>query len=160
MDGRVQTNFRNDRSPSTARPSHLEVFPQISNGRILLAISCIFLQLMKIMGLEKSSENVAWMITTFLEMCFIFVLCQSILYSGGILQTTSKALVYTWLLLFACCVISFCYMISAFFSSASIGSVSAVILFLMTYMPYIVIIALGATLSTFSKVLAVSIYIL
>lgn len=47
-------------------------------------------------------------------------------------------------------------MVSTFFSSASIGSVSAVILFLMTYMPYIVIIALGTVLSTFSKVLAVS----
>lgn len=48
-------------------------------------------------------------------------------------------------------------MISTLFSSASIGSVSAVILFLMTYMPYIVIIALGTTLSACSKFLAVSI---
>lgn len=46
-------------------------------------------------------------------------------------------------------------MISSFFSSASIGSVSAVILFLITYMPYIVIVSLGTALSSLSKFLAV-----
>lgn len=46
-------------------------------------------------------------------------------------------------------------MVSTFFTSASIGSVSTVILFLMTYMPYILIISLGAILSMCSKALAV-----
>lgn len=47
-------------------------------------------------------------------------------------------------------------MTSTFFSTASTGSVSAVILFLITFMPYIIIIALGASLSFGAKVLAVS----
>lgn len=45
-------------------------------------------------------------------------------------------------------------MSSSFFTTASIGSVSTVILFLMTFMPYIVIISLGATLSAFGKFIA------
>lgn len=45
-------------------------------------------------------------------------------------------------------------MSSTFFSTASIGSVSTVILFLMTFLPYIIIISLGAVLSTFGKFLA------
>lgn len=45
-------------------------------------------------------------------------------------------------------------MAASFFSSASIGSVSTVILFLMTFLPYIIIISLGAVLSTFGKLLA------
>jgi ABC-type multidrug transport system fused ATPase/permease subunit len=45
-------------------------------------------------------------------------------------------------------------MSSSFFSTASIGSVSTVILFLMTFLPYIIIISLGATLSSFGKFLA------
>lgn len=45
-------------------------------------------------------------------------------------------------------------MSSSFFSTASIGSVSTVILFLMTFLPYIIIISLGATLSAFGKFLA------
>lgn len=45
-------------------------------------------------------------------------------------------------------------MASTFFSTASIGSVATVILFLMTFLPYIIIISLGAVLSTFGKFLA------
>lgn len=45
-------------------------------------------------------------------------------------------------------------MSSTFFSTASIGSVSTVILFLMTFLPYIIIISLGAILSTFGKFVA------
>ena len=46
------------------------------------------------------------------------------------------------------------YMCSMFFNSASIGSVSTVILFLITFLPYIIIIALGATLSSAAKFVA------
>uniref|UniRef100_A0A182UC32 ABC transporter domain-containing protein n=1 Tax=Anopheles melas TaxID=34690 RepID=A0A182UC32_9DIPT len=46
------------------------------------------------------------------------------------------------------------YMCSMFFNSASIGSVSTVILFLITFLPYIIIIALGATLSSVAKFVA------
>lgn len=45
-------------------------------------------------------------------------------------------------------------MASTFFSTASIGSVSTVILFLMTFLPYIIIISLGAVISGFTKFLA------
>jgi len=45
-------------------------------------------------------------------------------------------------------------MASTFFSTASIGSVSTVILFLMTFLPYIIIISLGAVLSSFGKFIA------
>lgn len=45
-------------------------------------------------------------------------------------------------------------MASTFFSSASIGSVSAVILFLMTFLPYIIIISLGSVLSLSGKFFA------
>lgn len=46
-------------------------------------------------------------------------------------------------------------MVSTFFTSASIGSVSAVILFLTTFLPYIIIISLGATLNNSWKFVAV-----
>jgi hypothetical protein len=40
-------------------------------------------------------------------------------------------------------------MVSAFFSMATIGSVATVIIFLITFMPYIIIISLDAALSSF-----------
>lgn len=45
-------------------------------------------------------------------------------------------------------------MASTFFSTASIGSVSTVILFLMTFLPYIIIISLGAVLNSLGKFIA------
>lgn len=45
-------------------------------------------------------------------------------------------------------------MVSSFFESASVGSVSAVILFLITFLPYIIIISLGSELSFSGKFLA------
>lgn len=53
-------------------------------------------------------------------------------------------------------VFRFSYMVSTFFSSASIGSVSTAILFLMTYMPYILIVTLDTLLNMWSKAATVS----
>lgn len=45
---------------------------------------------------------------------------------------------------------------STFFSSASIGSVSTVILFLTTFLPYIIVVALGTTLTSKYRFITVS----
>lgn len=50
----------------------------------------------------------------------------------------------------------FSYMGSTFFSSASIGSVSTVILFLTTFLPYIIVVALGTTLTSKYRFITVS----
>ncbi|XP_062562122.1 glucosylceramide transporter ABCA12 [Armigeres subalbatus] len=110
--------------------------------------------LMRAMGLKSYSDSISWVITTLIELCIVFVLALSILYSGGILEHSSKIFLFVYLLVFGVCLIAFCYMCSMFFSSASIGSVSAVILFLTTFLPYIVIISLGAVLSFAGKFVA------
>lgn len=45
-------------------------------------------------------------------------------------------------------------MSSNFFSTASVGSVATVILFLMTFLPYIIIVSLGTVLSMFGRFIA------
>lgn len=47
-------------------------------------------------------------------------------------------------------------MTSTFFSSASIGTVSVVIFFLITFLPYVVVVSLGTFLSSAAKFIAVS----
>lgn len=111
---------------------------------------------MRAMGLKSYSDSISWAVTTMIELCIVFVLALSILYGGGILQHSSKLFLFVYLLVFGVCLIAFCYMCSMFFGSASIGSVSAVILFLTTFLPYIIIISLGAVLSFTGKFVAVS----
>ncbi|XP_049289465.1 ATP-binding cassette sub-family A member 13 [Anopheles funestus] len=110
--------------------------------------------LMRSMGLKSGSETVSWIITTFIEICIVFLLGLIILYGGGILAYSSQIFLFCYMVVFGICLIGFCYMCSMFFSSASIGSVSSVILFLITFLPYIIIISLGATLSTVGKFIA------
>ncbi|XP_058118442.1 glucosylceramide transporter ABCA12 [Anopheles ziemanni] len=110
--------------------------------------------LMRSMGLKSGSETVAWMITTFIEIGIVFLIGLAILYGGGILVHSSQIFLFCYLLVFGICMIAFCYMCAMFFSSASIGSVSSVILFLTTFLPYILIISLGATLSAVGKFFA------
>jgi len=59
------------------------------------------------MGMRESSELVSWIITTFVELAIVFLMAVIILYSGGIMQFSSKILIYVYLLLFGACVISF-----------------------------------------------------
>lgn len=46
-------------------------------------------------------------------------------------------------------------MTSSFFTKATIGSVSSAIIFLMTFMPYIVIVSVGNTLTLTTKIVMV-----
>ncbi|XP_055530518.1 ATP-binding cassette sub-family A member 13 [Wyeomyia smithii] len=112
------------------------------------------IMLMRSMGLKSNSDSISWAITTMVELCIVFVLSLIILYCGGILLHSSKLFLFVYLLVFGVCLMAFCYMCSMFFASASIGSVSTVILFLATFLPYIIIISLGAVLSTGWKFVA------
>lgn len=62
---------------------------------------------MRTMGLQESSELVSWIITTFVELAIVFFLAVVILYTGGIMEFSSKLLIYLYLIIFGLCVISF-----------------------------------------------------
>lgn len=66
---------------------------------------------MKIMGLKNSSENISWIVSTLIDLSIALLLCEIILYAGGILQSTSPVLLYCFLMVFAACVIAFWYFI-------------------------------------------------
>jgi hypothetical protein len=62
---------------------------------------------MRTMGMKESSELVSWIITTFVELAIVFLIAVLILYSGGIMEYSSKILIYLYLLIFGLCIISF-----------------------------------------------------
>lgn len=57
--------------------------------------------------MDESSDLISWIITTFVELAIIFLLAEVILFSGGIMEYSSKLLIYIFLLIFGLCVISF-----------------------------------------------------
>lgn len=62
---------------------------------------------MRVMGLKRSSEYLAWFITTTLELALVFLIVSTILYTGGIFQTTNKLFLLFFLLTFGSGTIAF-----------------------------------------------------
>jgi hypothetical protein len=65
------------------------------------------LQLMRVMGLKKSSEYFAWVVTAFIELAIVFMLCLIILYSGDLIVSSNRVFLYCYLLFFGTCIIAF-----------------------------------------------------
>ncbi|XP_037044496.1 phospholipid-transporting ATPase ABCA1 isoform X2 [Bradysia coprophila] len=110
--------------------------------------------LMRVMGLRKSSEYLSWIITNLVEIFLVFTLCLIVMYIGELVIVTKVVFMYFFLTVFGICLISFCYMVSTFFSTATIGAVSGVFMFFSAFLPYIVIVAHDAQLTFGSKFLA------
>ncbi|XP_037825912.1 phospholipid-transporting ATPase ABCA1-like [Lucilia sericata] len=104
--------------------------------------------IMRSMGLKPCSELTSWCIVTFLELLIIFIGCSIILYSGGMVVYTKWLFVMIYLCIFGACLISFCYLCSTFFMSATIGAVATAVIFFITFCPYIIVLLFDAQLNS------------
>lgn len=64
-------------------------------------------KLMQCMGLWQSSDLIAWSVTTLVEIAITFLICTVILYTGGVLGSSSKLFLVFFLAMFAFSVLSF-----------------------------------------------------
>lgn len=62
---------------------------------------------MRVMGLRKSSEHIAWIITNVIELFIVFTLCLIVLYMGQIVIVTNVMFLYLFMIIFGICLISF-----------------------------------------------------
>lgn len=64
-------------------------------------------RLMRAMGLNKSSDLIAWIITTIIEISIINGLCSAILFISTAIQTTNFFFFFSYLTLFGLCIVAF-----------------------------------------------------
>ncbi|XP_043289977.1 uncharacterized protein ldd isoform X2 [Venturia canescens] len=102
---------------------------------------------MSVMGLKPWRNTLAWFATTYMELTIVMIFICIILVAGKILPHTDPLLLLLLLLDYVFSIVSFCYMISTIFSSASLAAVTTVVMFLLTYMPYVIVIAMEASMS-------------
>ncbi|XP_026316404.1 ATP-binding cassette sub-family A member 1-like [Hyposmocoma kahamanoa] len=76
-----------------------------------------------------------------------------ILKMGHVLPYTSTSLIFVLLFIFGLSVLSFSYMMSKLFSSASIAAVCSAIMYLVTFMPFVIILSLEAVISATVKLI-------
>ncbi|KAI4485555.1 hypothetical protein M0802_012731 [Mischocyttarus mexicanus] len=99
---------------------------------------------MSVMGLKPWRNTFAWFITSFIELSIVIICISIILLAGKILPKSNPVLVLMLLFDYVFSIVMFCYMISTIFSSASLSAITTVVMFLLTYMPYIIVIAMEA----------------
>ncbi|XP_014612694.1 PREDICTED: uncharacterized protein LOC106791527 isoform X1 [Polistes canadensis] len=99
---------------------------------------------MSVMGLKPWRNTFAWFITSFIELSVVIICISLILLAGKILPRSNPVLVLMLLFDYVFSIVTFCYMISTIFSSASLSAITTVVMFLLTYMPYIIVIAMEA----------------
>ncbi|XP_034938100.1 phospholipid-transporting ATPase ABCA1 [Chelonus insularis] len=102
--------------------------------------------IMNVMGLNYRNNIIAWFITTFVELLIVCGTILIILVFGKILPHSDPTLLFALLIDYTFSLITFCYMISTMFSSASLAAVTTIVMFLLTYMPYVIVIAMESNL--------------
>ncbi|XP_072756384.1 uncharacterized protein Ldd isoform X2 [Anoplolepis gracilipes] len=108
---------------------------------------------MSVMGLKPWRNTMAWFITTFVELSIVMISIALILLVGKILPRSDPFLILVLLFDYIFSIVTFCYMISTIFSSASLAAVTTVVMFLLTYMPYVIVIAMEAVFGLGYKLL-------
>ncbi|XP_053616440.1 uncharacterized protein ldd [Plodia interpunctella] len=109
--------------------------------------------LMSVMGVDLTYHTLSWFIASFIEMTITVACVSGVLWLGGILPRTAPSLIFTILFVFGVAVLCFCYMISKLFSTASLGAVCSAILYLVTFMPIVLVLSLEAVMSSQYKIL-------
>ncbi|XP_076760468.1 lipid droplet defective [Xylocopa sonorina] len=108
---------------------------------------------MSVMGLKPWRNTMAWFITTFIELLIVMFSIATILLGGKILPRSDPSLVLIMMIDYAFAIVTFCYMISTMCSSASLAAITTVVMFLLTFMPYVIVIAMEAVIGLGSKLL-------
>ena len=93
-------------------------------------------EVMKIMRLGNSMLWTSWFITTFMLLFTAAVILSCILKFGNVLANSNLLLVVLMFVSFVFPTITFCFLVSTFFSKANLASACAGIAFFCTYLPY------------------------
>ncbi|CAH1634658.1 unnamed protein product [Spodoptera littoralis] len=98
--------------------------------------------LMSVMGVDLRWHTLSWFLTSFVEMTVTNLCITMVLHFGQVLPRTDPTLIFTLIFIFGIAVLSFCYMLSKMFKSASLAAVFSAIVYLMTFMPIVIILSL------------------
>ncbi|XP_070562934.1 phospholipid-transporting ATPase ABCA3-like [Ptychodera flava] len=111
-------------------------------------------EVMKVMGLGNGVHWVAWFINSFIMMFISSVLLILLIQYGGLLVYSDLSLVLFFMVTFCISTLMLCFLISTFFSRANLAAACGGIIFLATYVPYVLVSAWEDVMSPAQKILA------
>lgn len=114
------------------------------------------LQYMKILGVKPVTNFLVWFLDNFIILIISSAAITIILKAGHILPNSNGFIVFLYFVDFGASVISLGYLISAFFSHANTAALSACLLYIITFFPYMVFVVVQNQLNFSSQILIVS----
>eukprot|EP00047_Mylnosiga_fluctuans_P017551 m.62475 g.62475 ORF g.62475 m.62475 type:complete len:1711 (+) comp7137_c2_seq6:34-5166(+) len=106
---------------------------------------------MKMMGLSNAVLWFSWFLKCFLFSLVTVIGITVIWKVGNLVSYSDSGVIFVFLLLFAVSTILWCFMVSAFFSRASVASAAGGLIFFMGYFPYFFIQRYYGTMSDNEK---------
>ncbi|XP_071807326.1 uncharacterized protein [Asterias amurensis] len=106
-------------------------------------------ELMKAMGLQSGLNLISWFLINFLLLLIVCLLVVIIVKVGNIFPSSDWSVVFFFLSCFSFSLVMMCYLISTLFHKAHIAALAAIMIYLMTYLPYLILVSLKLTIDKF-----------
>ncbi|XP_056019725.1 uncharacterized protein LOC125668687 isoform X2 [Ostrea edulis] len=109
---------------------------------------------LKIMGLNSILTWWAWFLSTMLVMTITSLLCLLLLRVGGLFMYSDFGIIILYFLAFCFSSTMLCYLVGAFFTRTTLAILFVVIIYLLSYLPYIILVSMETHMEFYQKILA------
>lgn len=110
-------------------------------------------QIMHVMGLKMWVHWLSWFIACLVVMLVTNAVGVLILKYGGVFPHSDLSVLFIFFFIFALSSIMFCFLMSVWFTRATVAAITAVLVYLVCYAPFIVVITLESQLTFVPRML-------
>ncbi|XP_065190640.1 phospholipid-transporting ATPase ABCA1-like isoform X1 [Sycon ciliatum] len=111
-------------------------------------------EVMKVMGLDSSMHWAAWFFNSFVLMVISATTLTLALKYGEVLKYSNVVLIWLYLVLFCISTITFCFLVSMFFSRANLAACCGAIIYFGCYLPSVILFIRQDVTTYYQKCLA------
>lgn len=109
-------------------------------------------EVLRVAGLKITVSWTVWFILAFMVMSFGSACAVFLLQTGQLIPNSDPFIIFGYFMAFCLSIIMFCYMMSSFFRTATLASLSGIVGYLATFLPFMVAITLEHEMTYWDKV--------
>ena len=107
------------------------------------------------MGLRHSVSWLVWLLMSLCVLVLVACLTSVLLSFGGLLPYSDSGPVFLMMLAYSVSVLAFALVLAALLEKAVVGSMMAILFYLVTFLPFIAVLIMEEELELWHKLLAV-----
>ncbi|CAN7937253.1 unnamed protein product [Ixodes hexagonus] len=110
-------------------------------------------EIMQVMGLRPWVDWTAWFLTCITISIAVVLFNTIILSYGGVLPNSDPSLLLVFYATFALSVLAYCHLVSVFFHTATVASLTGIVGYLVSFLPFVIAVSMEANLKLVHKLL-------